>query len=159
MLRKLFKPILMPTWWQDLVLAVPRIICGYLLATEFGSDKFGMPWSPPEKNLGLFEIVYWFPQDVAKYGGIFAQFPGFFAWMGGFAEAVGGLLLIFGLFTRFSSFLVISTMLVAIFMQQIDNGLWNCLAAMGFLWVGMNTLIIGSGRFGLDYFISKKLEK
>jgi putative oxidoreductase len=50
-------------------------------------------------------------------------------------------------------------MLVAIFMQQINNGIWNCLPAMGFLWVAIYTMITGSGRFGIDYLISKKTAK
>ena len=48
------------------------------------------------------------------------------------------------------------TMLVAIFLQQIEEGMWNCLPALGFLWVSLYSLTIGSGRFGLDYLISKK---
>ena len=115
-----------------------------------------MPWSPVDANLGLFEVAFWFPGDVANYGGIFAIAPAFFAWMGAFAEAVGGLLLVCGFQTRIASFLVICTMLVAIFMQQIQNGLWNCLAAMGFLWIAMFYLILGSGRFGIDYLLTRK---
>jgi len=46
-------------------------------------------------------------------------------------------------------------MRVAIFMQQINNGLWNCLAAMIFLWVVMFYLIVGSGRFDIDYLLTK----
>ena len=71
----------MPRWVQDLVLAIPRIIYGYLLASNFGAGKFGMPWSPADKNLNLFEVAFWFPSDVAAYGGIFAMFPVFFAWI------------------------------------------------------------------------------
>jgi putative oxidoreductase len=152
---KLSQPILLKHWAQDLFLALPRIIGGYLLAFDFGASKFGMPWSPVDTNLGLFEVAFWFPNDVAEYGGIFAIAPVFFAWMGAFAEAVGGLFLLFGLQTRIASFLIVFTMLVAIFMQQINNGLWNCLAAMGFLWVGMFYLILGSGRFGIDYLVTK----
>ena len=155
-LKKLTNPILLPHWSQDIFLSIPRIICGYLLAFNFGSDKFGMPWSPVDNNLGLFEVAFWFPKDVADYGGIFAIAPSFFAWMGAFSEAVGGLFLLFGFQTRSASFLIIATMLVAIFMQQIDNGLWNCLAAMGFLWVAMFYLILGSGRFSLDYLVIRK---
>jgi putative oxidoreductase len=114
-----------------------------------------MPWSPADNNLGLFEVAFWFPNDVAHYGGIFAIAPVFFAWMGAFSETIGGLFLLFGFQTRIASFLIICTMLVAIFMQQINNGLWNCLAAMGFLWVAMFYLILGSGRFGIDYLITK----
>lgn len=155
LLIKITKPILLPHWLQDLFLTLPRIICGYFLAFDFGAAKFGLPWSPVDANLGFFEVAFWFPNDVAEYGGIFALAPVFFAWMGAFSEAIGGFFLLFGLQTRITSFLIICTMLVAIFMQQIQNGLWNCLAAMGFLWVAMFYLIIGSGRFGLDYLLTK----
>jgi putative oxidoreductase len=155
-MKQLIKPICLPHWWQDLILAIPRIICGYLMTTSFGADKFGLPWTPLDKNLGLFEVAFWFPADVANYGGLFAQFPVFFAWMAAFAEAVGGLFLIFGFQTRIASFLILCTMLVAIFMQQINEGMWNCLPALGFMWVALYCLIIGSGRFGIDYLISKK---
>lgn len=156
MLKKITQPLVMPYWWQDLLMAIPRIVCGYLLAVDFGASKFGVPWSPADKNLGLFEVVFWFPEDVKAYGGIFAMFPGFFAWMGAFSEAVGGVFLVLGLQTRLFSFLVVCTMLVAVFIQQINNGLWGMLGGMGFLWVAIYTLIIGSGRFGLDYLITKK---
>lgn len=155
-MKKLTKPVLLPFWWQDILLAVPRIVCGYLLTADFGTDKFGLPWSPEEKNLGLFEIAFWFPGDVAEYGGIFAKFPVFFAWMAGFSEAVGGIFLLLGFQTRIASFLILVTMLVAIFLQQIQNGLWNTLPALGFLWVSLYSMILGSGRFGLDYLITKK---
>ena len=155
LITKITKPIILPHWSQDVLLIIPRIVCGYLLAFHFGADKFGMPWSPIDKNLGLFEVVFWFPNDVAKYRGVFALFPVFFAWIGAFSEAIGGLFLLFGFQTRIASFLVISTMLVAIFMQQINNGLWSCLAAMGFLWVAIFCIILGSGRFGIDYLLTK----
>lgn len=153
---KITKPILLPHWSQDLILAIPRMVCGYLLTVEFGSPKFGLPWSNPDNGLGFFEVAFWFPNDVAAYGGIFAIAPAFFAWMGAFAEGVGGILLIFGIQTRIASFLIMCTMLVAIFMQQIQNGLWNCLPAMGFLWIGLFYMILGSGRFGIDYLLTKK---
>lgn len=156
MLTKITKPILLPHWSQDVLLSIPRIICGFLLTSNFGAAKFGLPWSPVDNNLGLFEVAFWFPKDVAQYGGIFAIAPAFFAWMGAFSEAVGGLFLLLGFQTRIASFLIFGTMFVAIFMQQINNGLWNCLPAMGFLWVAMTTLILGSGRFGIDYLITQK---
>lgn len=158
LLQKITKPILLPHWSQDLFLAIPRIVCGYLLSVEFGSPKFGLPWSNPDYGLGLFEVAFWFPADVAEYGGIFAVLPGFFAWMGAFAEGFGGILLVLGIQTRIASFLILFTMLVAIFMQQIQNGLWNCLPAMGFLWIGAFYMIVGSGRFGLDYLFTKKIK-
>lgn len=157
-MKKIFASVPMPFWWQDLILAFPRIVCGYLLTADFGAAKFGLPWSPPENGLGFFEVAFWFPQDVAHYGGIFAVAPAFFAWMGAFSEAVGGLFLLFGFQTRIFSLLIFCTMLVAIFAQQIQDGLWNCLPALGFLWVSLFTLLLGSGRFGVDYWIAKKLK-
>lgn len=154
-LRPLFEPLVLPHWWQDALLLLPRLVCGYLLTAEFGAAKFGMPWSPADNNLGLFEVAFWFPNDVAAYGGIFALFPAFFAWMGAASEAVGGLLLLLGLGTRVSAFLIICTMPVAIFMQQLSQGMWNMLPAAGFLWAALPALVLGSGRFGLDYLLAK----
>ncbi len=153
---KIIKPFALPFWWQDLCVAIPRIVCGYLLTSSFGADKFGLPWSPAEKNLGLFEVAFWFPGDVANYGGIFKMFPVFFAWMAGFSEAVGGIFLLLGFQTRIASFLILATMLGAIFLQQMNEGMWNTLPALGFLWVSLYTLTLGSGRFGIDYLISKR---
>lgn len=159
MLKKLIKPIELPYWWQDLILFIPRAVCGYLLTTDFGAAKFGLPWSPPDNNLQFFEVAFWFPNDIAQYGGIFAMFPAFFAWMAAFSEGVGGLLLIFGLFTRPFSFLIVCTMLVAAFIQHGQESMWNILPAISFLWVALYTMFLGSGKFGLDFLISKKLSK
>ncbi len=82
-MRKVLKTILTPVvqkhWLADLVFALIRIICGMLLTLDFGSGKFGVPWTPDGQNLELFEVSAWFPEDVASYGGIFAFAPVFFA--------------------------------------------------------------------------------
>lgn len=161
-IKTLFKIIITPvtqkTWFADLIITIPRILCGLWLTAMFGADKFGMPWTADSQNLNLFEVSAWFPEDVASYGGIFAIAPVFFAWMGAFSEAVGGLFLLLGLKTRIASFLIMCTMLVAIFMQKWNQGLWGMLPALGFLWVAIYNLVLGSGRFGLDYLIAKKLK-
>ena len=156
LLKVSMTPIIQKHWIGDILFAIPRIICGFLLTSSFGSDKFGLPWSNTP-NLGFFEVAAWFPEDVGSYGGIFAFAPIFFAWMGAFSEAVGGLTLLLGFKTRISSFLIMCTMLVAIFMQKWGQGVWGMLPALGFLWVSLFTMYLGSGRFGLDYLIAKKL--
>lgn len=152
------RPVLQRSLWADLVLFLPRFICGMLLAIDFGASKFGVPWSPPDRELGLFEVVYWFPEDVAQFGGIFAMFPVFFAWMAGFSETIGGLLLALGFKTRIAAFLIVCTMLVAIFGQKWDEGVWGMLPAMGFLWVSIYSLVLGSGRIGLDFLLINKFK-
>ena len=156
---KLSSPLTMPDWWADLLFAIPRMLCGLLLTLSFGADKFGMPWTSDDRNLGLFEVIAWFPEDVASFGGIFAIAPVFFAWMGAFSEAVGGLFLALGLQTRLAAFLISCTMLVAIFLQKWDGGMWGMLPAMGFLWVALYNLYLGSGRFGADYLLTNYLFK
>lgn len=149
------KPHLQANILGDILLAFPRIVCGFLLTSSFGADKFGMPWTAAHRNLDLFEVIYWFPADVAEYGGVFAMFPIFFAWMGAFSEAVGGLFLMLGFNTRVFAFLTVCTMLVAIFGQKWGQGTWQLLPAMGFLWVSIYALVMGSGRIGIDYLIEK----
>jgi len=151
-------PIVHKSFWTELLLFIPRFVCGILLAIDFGASKFGVPWSPPENDLGLFEVAYWFPVDVAQFGGIFAAFPVFFAWMAGFSETIGGLLLAIGFKTRIAAFLIVCTMLGAIFLQKWGEGVWGMLPAMGFLWVGLYSLVNGSGRIGLDYFVVNKIK-
>ncbi|MEC5171415.1 hypothetical protein QF024_000126 [Chryseobacterium nepalense] len=55
----------MPFWWQDFLFTIPRIVCGYLLTSDFGAAKFGLPWSPEDNNLKFFEVAFWFPNDVS----------------------------------------------------------------------------------------------
>ena len=93
LLTQLIKPIVLPHWWQDLMLTIPRIVCGFLLASDFGAAKFGLPWSPPDNNLGFFEVAFWFPKDVSNYGGIFGIFPSFLL---GWAHSVKPLAAFFG---------------------------------------------------------------
>ncbi len=155
-IRKIMLPVLQKDWIADLLFAIIRFICGMLLALSFGADKFGMPWTPEGQNLDLFEVSAWFPEDVASYGGVFAMAPVFFAWMGAFSEAIGGLFLAFGLNTRVAAFLILFTMLTAIFMQKWGQGIWGMLPAMGFLWISIYNLYLGSGRFGLDYLLTRK---
>ena len=157
-IKTIITPVIQKHWYADLSFAIMRFICGMLLALDFGASKFGMPWTEEGQNLDLFEVAAWFPRDVAEYGGIFAMMPIFFAWMGAFSEAVGGLLLAFGLKTRIASFLLVCTMLTAIFMQKWGQGTWGMLPAMGFLWVSVYHLYLGSGRFGLDYIIAKSIK-
>ena len=73
MFKSYFAHVITPTqidsWFANIVLFIPRFVGGFVLTVDFGASKFGMPWSPSDKDLSLFEVVHWFPQDVAAYGG------------------------------------------------------------------------------------------
>ena len=162
-IKQLFKAIITPVafggWVSNILIAIPRIIGGLLLTIDFGASKFGMPWTDSEKNLSLFQVAPWFPEDVAKFGIPFSIAPVFFAWMAAASEAIGGLFLVLGLKTRVAAFLIGCTMLVAIFFQKSGEGTWNMLPAMGFLWISIYSIVLGSGKIGFDYLLSKKLFK
>jgi len=155
--KKIITPVEIKGWTSNILIAIPRIIGGLLLTIDFGSSKFGMPWTDSEKNLSLFQVAPWFPEDVAKFGIPFSIAPVFFAWMAAASEAIGGLFLVMGLQTRVAAFLIGCTMLVAIFFQKSGEGTWNMLPAMGFLWITIYSVVLGSGKIGFDYLFSKKL--
>ncbi|WP_394749259.1 DoxX family protein [Spongiimicrobium salis] len=157
--KKVLTPVLQNTLLNDGILAIPRLCCGLLLALDFGASKFGMPWTPSDKNLSLFEVSDWFVEDIASYGGVFALSPVLFAWLGAASEAIGGLFLALGLKTRVAAFFIGCTMMVAVFFQKWDQGVWGMLPALGFLWVMLYSLVLGSGRFGLDYVIAKRMAR
>ena len=52
-LTQLTQPVTFDHWYQNLLIALPRILGGLLHCIEFGSSKFGMPWSTTAE-LGLF---------------------------------------------------------------------------------------------------------
>ena len=162
-LKKVIEPIVFGQWYNNLLIAIPRILAGLMLCFEFGSSKFGMPWSSTDE-LGLFQVASWFPEDVAKFGIPFRLAPTLFAWLGAATEAIGGLFLAFGLGTRIWSVLLSITMLTAVFFEKWPQAMeyessWPLLPAIGFLWISIYSIVLGSGKFGVDYLISKKVKQ
>ena len=161
--KKIICPVVFPFTFVNIALTLPRVIAGLLLSFEFGSSKFGMPWSVTSE-MGLFQVAEWFPEDVARFGFPFSLAPGVFAWLGAAAEAIGGLFLALGLGTRLVSVGIGCTMLTAIFLQKwpevIQYGSsWPILPALGFLWIAMYCAVLGSGKYGLDFLLAQYLEK
>lgn len=159
LLKKWTKPVVFNQWYLNLVITIPRVLAGLMLCFEFGSSKFGMPWSTTE-DMGLFQVASWFPEDVAKFGIPFSIAPTIFAWLAAATETIGGLFLAFGLGTRIWSVLIACTMLTAIFLQKWPDAMeygssWPLLPALGFLWIALYSMVLGSGKFGIDYFISR----
>ncbi len=124
----------------DLALALPRLICGIILPVFFGLSKFPVP--------------EWFISDVGKLG---FPFPFFFAWAAVLTEVVGSFMLAAGLATRLVGTLLIITMCVAAFIQKADVALWERLPSLFFLLNAYFAVVLGSGRFGLDALIRRKL--
>lgn len=142
----------------DAFLAIPRIVAGLVLSLGIGKNKFGMPWSPDDKELGLFQVSEGFVKYLSESELPFAAAPLVFAWLAGFAEAVSGLLMAIGFKTRFNAFLIFFTMLIALSVHWSDP-LSDKLGSLAFLWVSFYAMILGSGRLGIDHLIHKRLNK
>ena len=161
-LNNILKPAPFSSWLTNFLIAIPRVLGGLMLCFEFGSSKFGMPWSTTEE-LGLFQVAAWFPDDVAKFGVPFSLAPGLFAWIAAASEAIGGLFLALGLGTRIWGTILSLTMLGAIFLQKWPDAMeygssWPLLPAAGFLWISIYCMVLGSGKIGLDYVLSKRMK-
>ncbi|SFC86844.1 Uncharacterized membrane protein YphA, DoxX/SURF4 family [Bacillus sp. OV322] len=91
--------------------------------------------------------------------------PGFLAYGVAVIEVVGGLALVFGLFTRFVSALFVLLMVGAIVKVKLDVGfLGNGKMAgyeldLAFLAIAVSLAITGSNAYALDSFIFKGQEK
>lgn len=119
-----------------------RLMVGLIFLSE-GVQKFIRPESV---GIGRFEKIGF------ENFGFWANFTGTF-------EIICGFLLIIGLFTRISAFILFFIIAVALFKTKIpilvDKGLWDFLHDSRTDWaMSMGSLFLllkGSGKIGLDY--------
>jgi putative oxidoreductase len=88
--------------------------------------------------------------------------PGYLmALMAGGAEFFGGFLLIIGLLTRPTSFVLAITMIVAIFTVHIENGLFMSNNGYEFglalIAISVSLIFSGAGKLSLDNLITQRL--
>src|SRR6185436_9154354 len=86
--------------WRPRALAVLRIVSGYLLIPHGTAKLFGMPHQAMFDNLQLVSLMG----------------------LAGVLEALGGLLILIGLFTRPVAFVLCGFMAVAYFMAHASQG-------------------------------------
>ena len=132
------------TQLQDLALLFIRLILAYGF------------YMPAMNKWGNMEgIAQWF-------GSMNYPLPTLNAYLAGTTEAAGVVLLFFGVGTRIISIPLMITMLVAIFTVHIGNGF--AAADNGFeiplyyLLMLVLLLAYGSGKYSIDYFLTKKRE-
>lgn len=126
--------------WADALLALPRLACGIILPLNFGLSKF----PPPQ----------WFIEDIGRLG---FPAPAVFAWAAVISEVIASFLLALGFATRPMALLVMITMFVAAFVQKANAPLWERLPSLFFFLNAYFSLVLGSGRFGLDSLLRKRL--
>lgn len=124
----------------DVLIALPRIVCGVIMPVFFGLSKFPTP--------------QWFIDDIGRLG---FPMPAFFAWAAVLTEVFGSFLLALGLGTRLVGVLLMVTMFVAAFIQKSDAALWERLPALFFFLNAWFAVVLGSGRIGLDELVRRRL--
>ncbi|MCX7546333.1 DoxX family protein [Xanthomarina sp. F1114] len=75
-----------------------------------------------------------------------------------FAEVLCSILLIIGLGTRLAAIPLLITMLIAAFIVHANDGFGKQEFALLYAVIYLTIAMIGSGKYSLDYMISKKLK-
>jgi putative oxidoreductase len=125
--------------WAPRVLSILRIIQGFLLIPHGSQKLFGWP-----------------PMAMPGAGG---PMPGYI-YFAGVLEFVGGVLLLFGLFTRPVAFLISGMMAVAYFMAHAPRGFLPLVnqgeLAVIYCFVCFYLAFAGGGPWSLDSIIRRK---
>jgi putative oxidoreductase len=120
--------------WAPYILSLLRIVAAFLFM-QFGTAK-----------------LFGFPAPIMPDGGTAPI--GSLAWVAGFLEALGGLFMLIGLFTRPVAFLLSGEMAVAYFIGHAPQGFWPVLnmgspaVIFAFLWLYFSSA--GPGPWSVD---------
>ena len=128
-----------PAPWPARMLSVLRIIAG-IFFISFGTMKlFGFPASPQPMP----------PISLASQVGI-----------GGLLELIGGLLMILGLFTRPTAFILSGEMAVAYFQFHYPQGFWptsnNGVPAVLYCFLFLYFVFAGAGPWSVDAMLARR---
>ena len=76
-----------------------------------------------------------------------------------FAEVLCSILILLGFATRWATVPLIITMLVAIFIAHATDGFQRQELPAHYVMVYLFLLLVGPGKYSMDYFLSKRLNK
>jgi len=155
-LKKLTLPYNFRDWHLSLIAALPQIIGGFLLTFHYSAHNMGVPWHSKFNDLPMFKISSGFVAHVREFGSIFTTYPVFFSYAAALSMFFGGICLMVGCLTRFASFLIFWVMIITLFFREFDHS-WSYIPTFAFLSISILGIWFGSGRLGVDYFISKKM--
>ncbi len=139
-MKKLFFGSIENSNSADLTLALLRVFAGLSLMLVHGSGKI--------------PVSEGFVEHIASLG---FPMPIFFAWAAALSEYVGALLLALGLFTRPAALMVGATMFVAAFVNHGDDPFAVAEKAYLYFAIALLFAILGSGKYGIDSIIRRKL--
>jgi len=119
----------------------------------------GQSWGALALRLALaLSIIYHGYQKVVPHGALhhFTHYvatlgvPGWLGYVSAFAELVGGILILFGLFTRVAAIFVTVNMLVALFAVAIHHGYDSYSYVAALAAIAIMLIFSGGGALSLD---------
>ena len=129
--------------WTSRVLSILRIVAGFLILQHGLQKILGMIAPPPQPGAPPFSTP-----PLMSVGGI-----------SGLLELVGGILLVLGLFTRPTAFILSGLLAVAYFMAHAPAGFWPILnrgeLAALYSFVFLYLAFAGGGPWSLDALIKR----
>lgn len=109
-----------------------------------------------QKIAGMDNTIEWFGNPDWGLG---LPFPALLAYLAAYTEAIGALLLLLGLATRWISIPLMITMLVAIFAVHADKGLFlpnGYEFGLALLAASLSLMISGAGRLSVDQWLATR---
>jgi putative oxidoreductase len=129
-----------PSPWSDRMLAIFRIVAGFIFITSGTTKLLGYPASPMPNS-----------PTVA----LMSQMG-----IGSVLEIVGGTLIVLGLFTRPVAFVLAGEMAVAYFQFHFPQGFWPTanggVAAVMYCFFFLYLMFAGAGAWSLDRVLARR---
>ena len=128
-----------PSPWTSRMLSVFRVVAGLVFLSAGTMKLFGFPANPmPDAP----------PIEFMSQ-----------IWIGGLLEVVGGLLIVLGLFTRPTAFVLAGEMAVAYFQFHFPTAFWptsnNGVPAVMYCFFFLYLVFAGAGEWSLDALIAR----
>jgi putative oxidoreductase len=130
------------TKWASRLLSVLRIITGFMLVAHGAQKLFGFKAPPPAPGAPATQFSLLSLMGVA-----------------GVLEFFGGLLILFGLFTRPTAFILSGMLAVAYFMVHAPGGFWPIVnhgeLAVLYCFVFLYMAAAGGGEWSIDRLLGR----
>lgn len=144
--------------WTPRLLSVLRVIAAFLFIAHGSQKLFGYPAAPPptpDQRAKQECVQKCEPPAQQQQGGKSPLIV-----VAGVLEFFGGLLLLFGLFTRPVAFILSGTMAVAYFMAHAPGGFWPVInkgeLAVLYCFVFLYFSVSGGGEWSLDRLLRRR---
>ena len=130
-----------PSPWTGRMLSIFRIVAGLMFVSAGTMKLFGWPPPPPGAPMPPIPVL--------------SQM-----WIGGLLEVVGGALIVLGLFTRPTAFILAGEMAVAYFQFHQPLAFWpttnNGVPAVMYCYFFLYLVFAGAGPWSLDALIARR---